>query len=460
MNEFQKKFKNQAEKKAFDLHHRKIIQFNIGRYDLAVPKGKTQYSNLELAKQRVAFYKHKAINDLDQYLIEFEANFKKNGGKLIWARDAEDAIKEITAIAKKHKARQAVKSKSMITEELELNEYLEKQHIASVETDLGEFIVQIAGEKPYHIITPVMHKSKEIIAELFHEKYKLPKESTPEQITAFVRQLLREKFQTADIGITGVNFLIADIGGIALTENEGNGLMTMAFPKIHIAIVGIEKMIPSVMNLDLMWPILSTHGTGQNITVYNTIITGPKQENETDGPEEMYVVILDNNRSELLKQVRQRSAMHCIRCGACLNGCPIYKNIGGHTYDTTYSGPIGSVITPHLRGMEKYKHLSFASSLCGKCTEVCPAKIELHRLLLYNRNDSVLNKLSPASEKFTMWGWKKVMTSKWMIDFFGGKTKNIFLKLVFKKPWGKRRSLPVLQPKSFRKQWKDKYERK
>lgn len=455
MSEQSKLFVKASEKKAFDKQHRKIIQFNISRYNEAVPKGKMQYSNLELAKQRTANLKHKAIENLDKMLIEFERNFVNKGGKVIWAQNEEEAIFQILSIVNKHHAKKIVKSKSMITEEIELNQFLEKENIESLETDLGEYIVQLAGEKPYHIITPVMHKSKEIIAELFNEKFGLPKESTPQEITAFVRKLLREKFVTADIGITGGNFLVADIGAVALTENEGNALMSVSFPKVHIAIVGIEKIIPSIKDLDLLWPLLSTHGTGQKITVYNTLLTGPKQENETDGPEEMYVVLLDNHRTNLLKQEKQRRAMTCIRCGACLNGCPIYRNIGGHTYSTTYSGPIGSVITPHLRGVKEFKHLSFASSLCGKCTEVCPSKINLHELLLYNRNFSVKNGYAAKTEKITMFFWKKIMLNRWMIDFANASTKNIFFKIALKKSWGPRRMLPVVQKKSFHQLWID-----
>ena len=193
----------------------------------------------------------------------------------------------------------------------------------------------------------------------------------------------------AEVGVTGANFIISDIGGIAVTENEGNARLSCAFPKTHIVIVGIEKMIPSLTDLGLFWPLLSTFGTGQKITVYNTIVTGPRQENETDGPEEMYVILLDNGRTNILQNPKQRESLYCIRCGACLNACPVYKNIGGHAYGATYSGPIGSVITPHLQGMDEFKHLSYASSLCGNCTEVCAVKINLHELLLENRHESV-----------------------------------------------------------------------
>jgi L-lactate dehydrogenase complex protein LldF len=453
MSEQSKLFIKAAEKKSFDKQHRKIIQFNISRYDAAVPYGKLQYLNIELAKQRTAHLKHKAIENLDQMLIEFERKFVSKGGKLFWAQNEEEAISQIISIVNKQHAKKVVKSKSMITEEIELNHFLEKENIESLETDLGEYIVQLAAEKPYHIITPVMHKSKEIIATLFHEKFGLPKESTPQEITAFVRKLLREKFITADIGITGGNFLVADIGAVALTENEGNALMSISFPKVHIAIVGIDKIIPSIKDLDLLWPLLSTHGTGQKITVYNTLISGPKQENEKDGPEEMYIILLDNNRTNLLKHEKQRRAMTCIRCGACLNGCPVYRNIGGHTYSTTYSGPIGSVISPHLRVFKEFKHLSFASSLCGKCTEVCPSKINLHELLLHNRNYSVVEGYAARTERITMYLWKKVMLNRWMIDIASARTKNIMLKIVFKKPWGSRRALPIVQKKSFHQLW-------
>jgi len=455
MSEVFEKFKKDSETKSFDLKHRKTLKFNIGKYDEAVIRGKKQYRDLELAKRRAANLKHNAISKLDDYLVEFEANFVKRGGKVIWAEDGETAIREIITILRKFDARTVVKQKSMVTEELELNHALEKHNIEVHETDLGEFIAQVAGEKPYHIVTPVMQKSKEDIAELFTEKFNTPKGSSPEFIAGWVRKYLREKFIKADAGITGCNFLIADMGAVGLTENEGNGLLSFAMPKLHIVIAGIEKVIPSLSNLDLFLPLLATHGTGQNITVYNNIVFGPRQEGETDGPEDMYVILLDNNRTEIMSHEKVREALHCIRCGACLNGCPIYKNIGGHSYGTVYSGPIGSVISPHLNGMEEYKHLSFASSLCGKCTEVCPVKINLHELLLYNRNESVKKGYTKLSDRFVQFVWKKAMLNRWMIDFFGAKTKNFFLNKFFKTTWGPRRDLPVVKSKSFRQLWSE-----
>ena len=279
------KFKKDSEAKSFDLNHRRTIAYNIGKYDDAVEKGKKQYRDLELAKRRAANLKHKSINKLDDYLIEFEANFIRRGGKVIWAENGETAINEILSILKKFDARKVVKQKSMVTEEIELNHALEKHGVEALETDLGEFIAQVAHEKPYHIVTPVMQKSKEDVAALFHEKYNLPENSSPEFITAFVRKLLRDKFIKADAGITGCNFLIADEGAIGLTENEGNGLLSISMPKLHIVIAGIEKVIPSLKDLDLFYPLLATHGTGQNMTVYNDIVFGPRQDGEPDGPD-------------------------------------------------------------------------------------------------------------------------------------------------------------------------------
>jgi L-lactate dehydrogenase complex protein LldF len=455
MNHIFQKFLEEAEKKSFDQEHRNRLNHNIGRYDEQVEKGKSQYQNLELAKRRAANIKHKTINNLDKYLVEFENNFSKRGGKVIWAPNEKDAQREIMHIIKKAKAKVIVKQKTMVSEEVELNELFEKNKREVFETDLGEYIVQLAGEKPYHILTPAMHKSKEDVAKLFHEKFNLDPDSQPEQITQFVREKLRGEFIRADVGITGANFLIADVGAVALTENEGNGLLCMAFPKIHIVIAGIEKLIPAIEDLDLFFPLLATHGTGQRITVYNNIVFGPQSELEPDGPEEMYVVLLDNRRTELLKFKEQRRALSCIRCGACLNGCPIYKSVGGYTYKATYSGPIGAVISPHYLGMKEFNHLSFASSLCGKCTEVCPIKIPLHELLLRNRHEAVSKKYISFKWRTIVSMWKMFMLHRWMIDKPSSGMKNKMIRRFGKKMWGERRVLPKIAPKSFKERWKE-----
>ena len=448
-------FLEAAEIKSFDVVHRKTIQHNIAQYDKKVIEGKEQFSNLELAKTRAAAIKQKAIENLDKYLIEFEANFIKRGGKVIWAQDGEEVVKEALEIMKRANAKTVVKAKSMATEEVHFNKALEEAGIESVETDLGEYIVQLRNEPPYHIVTPAMHLSKEDVAKTFNEKKGTPIDWTPEQITNFVRQELRLRYSKAEVGVSGANFMIADIGAIAVTENEGNGLMSMAFPKVQIAIIGIEKIIPSVADLDLFWPLLSTYGTGQSLTVYNTIYTGPKQTKETDGPEEMIVILLDNGRSTLLAETEQRRALSCIRCGACLNACPVYQTIGGHSYGTTYSGPIGSIITPHFQGMEEFKHLSFASTLCGKCTEVCPVKIDIHKLLLINRKQSVDEKLSTKTENWVWHFWKKAMLKRSKMDKGGAKLKNFMIKQFFKKQWGERRELPQVMNKSFNQIWRE-----
>lgn len=443
-----------AEDRVFNKEHRRKLAFNILQYDKKVVDGKLQFDDFETARQRASTLKWKVMENLDKYLIEFESNFIKRGGKVIWAQDADEAIAELIRIMKNAKAKTVVKAKSMTTEEIHVNEALTAEGIESLETDLGEFIVQLRNEHPYHIVTPAMHLSKEDVAKTFNEKYNLPLTSTPKEITAFVRERLREKYQIADVGITGANFLIADSGSVCVTENEGNALMSIAFPKVQIAIAGIEKIIPSLTDLDLFWPLLATHGTGQNITVYNSISTGPRQEGELDGPEEMYVILLDNGRTNLLAQQDQRQALSCIRCGACLNGCPIYKGVGGHSYGATYSGPIGSVITPHLQGMEEFKHLSFASSLCGKCTDVCPVRIDLHKLLLYNRRDSVEQNSNAFSEKFVFNVWKKAMLNRSLMNGGGSKIKNFMLRNFFRSKWGERRELPQVSPKSFNEMWK------
>ena len=448
-------FLEKAEDKVFDLNHRRTINYNIGKYNAAVERGIQKFENLAHSKKKAHAVKWRVMENLDKFLPEFEANFQKRGGKVIWANDAEEAQQEILNIINRNGGKTVIKSKSMTTEEIHLNDFLAEHDISSLESDLGEYIVQLLGQPPYHIVTPAMHLSKEEIAKLFHDRFNTPIDATPEQLTQKARELLREKYLQADIGISGGNFLIADTGSIALTENEGNARLCTTFPKIHIAIVGIEKVIPSMSDLDLYWPLLASHGTGQNLTVYNTILSGPRQPDETDGPEEMYVILLDNGRTNLLAQKEQRQGLYCIRCGACLNACPVYKNIGGHTYNTTYSGPIGSVITPHLKGMEEFKHLSYASSLCGKCSEVCPVKIDIHKMLLLNRRDAAATHENGKVEEMGWGMFNRMMQKRKWMDLFGGKFKNFMLKRFFKKSWGKYREMPKVADKSFAKQYEE-----
>lgn len=454
MNENAASFIAKTIVKAGDLEHRRTINSTISKYNSAVPKGKLQFSELLMARELAKNAKWLAIENLDKNLLNFEKQITARGAKVIWAENAVEALQSIDEICKAKECKTLVKSKSMVTEEIHLNKFLEDNGIESIETDLGEYIQQLDEEAPYHIVTPAMHKSKEQIADLFTRKLDAAPHLKPEGLKAFARKKLRGKFTEAEIGITGANFIISDIGGIAISENEGNARLITAFPKTHIVIVGIEKVIPTLQDLSLFWPLLSTFGTGQIVTSYNTIITGPKQKGESDGPEEMYIILLDNGRTNMLKNLKVREALYCIRCGACLNACPVYKNIGGHSYETTYSGPIGSVITPHLRGIEEYKHLSYASSLCGNCTEVCPVRINIHELLLENRHESVEEGDTSFAEKIAWKVWKTVSLHRKMMNLGNGTLKNKVMKRLFK-DWTAYCGDLDFSKKTFNEMWKE-----
>ena len=448
-------FNTKSAVKSGDRAHRKTINFNIGKYNAVVPQGKLQFAGLDTARERAKNIKWRAIESLDATLESFETAITRRGAQVIWAEDATQALAEIKKICEERHCKTLVKSKSMVTEEIHLNAFLEKNNIESIETDLGEYIQQLDGEPPYHIVTPAMHKSKEDIAKLFSEKLGTDPNLTPAQMTLVARDILREKYAQAEVGVTGANFIIADIGGIAITENEGNGRLSSSMPKTHIVIVGIEKVIPSMTDLGLFWPLLSTFGTGQKITSYNTIITGPRQPGEVDGPEEMFVILLDNGRTNILANEKQRESLYCIRCGACLNACPVYKNIGGHTYGATYSGPIGSVITPNLKDLGEWKHLSQASSLCGNCTEVCAVKINLHELLLDNRHEAALEGHAPMAEKIAWKMWKVAMLRRSWMNMANGSVKTSMINVIGK-AWTKNHGKLQFPRKSFNQQWTEK----
>ena len=447
-------FKDKSAIKAADLKHRKTINYNIGKYNAVVPVGKRQFADLEFARKKAKNTKWKALETLDIQLEKFEKNLLARGGKVIWAVDTTQACEAILKICKERNCKSLVKSKSMVTEEIHLNEFLQQNGIESVETDLGEYIQQLDNEPPYHIVTPAMHKSKEDVARVFHEHLQTPLDLSPEQLTLIAREKLRKKYREAEVGVTGANFIIADTGGIAVTENEGNARLSASWPKTHIVVVGLEKVIPSIHDLALFWPLLSTFGTGQQITVYNSIINGPKQATESDGPEEMYVILLDNGRTQVLQDPVSRESLYCIRCGACLNACPVYKNIGGHAYGTTYSGPIGSVITPNLKELGEWNHLSHASSLCGNCTEVCAVKINLHELLLHNRHETVVTGKGSAMESIAWKAWQTGMLHRKMMNMGNHRIKNWMINRLFKGWTGHRADLKF-PAKSFNQQWRE-----
>jgi L-lactate dehydrogenase complex protein LldF len=385
-------FKNDAKRVAGDLRHRGLIQTALRKYETSRDLQKSAFQDWQGARQAAAERKWEAINHLDKYLEELTTKLEARGTKVHWASTAPQARDIILGILREKGAKSIIKSKAMTAEEIHLNEAMEKAGYSVVESDLGEYIVQLRQEAPYHIVFPAMHLTRGEISALFEEKLGSAPTENPEDLTMIARGVLRDKYITADVGITGANFAVAETGMISITENEGNARLTAALPKTLITLVGIEKVVPKLADLALFLPMLATAGAGQAITGYNSMYGGPRQPGEVDGPEEYHVVFLDNSRTQLLADAEQRDALHCIRCGACLNVCPIYRNVGGHTYGTTYSGPVGSVITPHLRGLQQWKHLSQASSLCGACTEACPVKIDLHHHLLQNRRNAMNEK--------------------------------------------------------------------
>ena len=453
-------FLRRAAEKSADLTHRQIIRPGIEHYDAAFQRGQARFLNWEAARQRCHQIKWEAVNYLDRYLLEFEKRVKERGGHVFWAANAEEARNYVTSLAVRHGVRRVVKSKSMVTEEIHLSPALEKQGIEVFETDLGEFIVQLRNEPPYHIVTPAMHLTRVQIAALFREKLGDVAGDDPPELVAAAHRALRRAFFSAEMGITGANFLVADAGLIAITTNEGNARLCVSLPRIHVAVTGIEKVIPRLQDLAVLWPTLATSGTGQAITTYNTLVGGPRRPGEPDGPEEFHVVLLDNGRSELLADVEQRDVLYCIRCGACLNACPVFRNVGGHTYGTTYPGPIGSVLTPHLRGLAEFQHLSYASSLCGACTSVCPVKIELHHHLLHTRRNAVRAGTRSFRERLGFRVWRWAMLGAGRFELFGGITRAL-LRAAYAlglegsvldpmRPWTRNRAASPIPRASFR----------
>ncbi len=454
-------FKSQARQLTVDLRHRELILTALRNYEKVRDKTRGAFQDWERARQTAAETKWEAINHLDGYLTEFARNLEARGTKVHWAGNAIQARDAILGILREKKARSIVKSKSMTSEEIHLNEALEKEGFQVVESDLGEFIVQLRKEAPYHIVFPAMHLTRGQISDLFSRELGSEPTQNPEDLTMIARRVLREKYITADVGLTGANFAVAETGMISITENEGNARLTAALPKVMVTLVGIEKILPRLADLALFLPMLSTIGTGQALSCYNSFYAGPRQPGEPDGPEEYHVVLLDNGRTRLLADAEQRDSLHCIRCGGCLNVCPVYRHVGGHTYGTTYSGPIGSVITPHLRDLQEWKHLSYASSLCGACTETCPVKINLHHHLLQNRRDASKQKPSFAEKQaFKLFAfvinrpvlYRLLKTAGRILQRLHPLVKGTRLDPAY--AWTKTRELPPIARKTFKEYWR------
>ncbi len=374
----------------------------------------------ELLRETAARTKDHVLAHLDIYLSQLEAQVTAHNGVVHWALDAAEARRIITELARTRGVRRVVKSKSMTTEEIHLNPAIEAIGVKVVETDLGEYVVQLAGDRPSHIIAPIIHKSAASVAELFARKLGVPQHERPEDLARVARETLRAEFLAADMGITGVNFAVAETGTLVVVENEGNARLTATRPRIHVAVMGIEKVLPRLADLGVFLRLLARSATGQRASVYASLVTGPRRAGETDGPEELHLVILDNGRTRVLADPKLQEALRCIRCGACLNVCPVFERAGGHAYESEYSGPIGAVITPALRGLEHASELPFASTLCGACLEVCPVKIDLPRMLLELRGRAVRAGLAGWMDRVFARAWAFVMGSPARLRVLGG----------------------------------------
>ena len=445
--------------------------------------------NWEELRSQARAIKDETLLHLDHYLEEFTDNAAVAGAIIHWARDAAEANAIVCKLARERNARLAVKSKSMVTEEIHLNAALEAAGIEAVETDLGEFIIQLAGETPSHIIAPAIHKTKGQIAELFANTLGIERTSDIAKLTTTARQVLRDKFAAGDIGISGVNFAVAETGTILILENEGNIRLTTSLPRTHIAVMGIEKVIPRFADLEVFLKLLPRSGTGQHLTAYQSLLTGTKRSRENEGPDELHIILLDNGRSRMLAHPITRQSLACIRCGACLNACPVYQQIGGHAYGSVYPGPIGAVITPQLFGLAKAAQLPYASSLCGACREVCPVKIDIPQLLLYLRAEITEGSRQQAGgrqqeelpfrrgERLAFKIWAVVMTWPRLYQWSGkafrllqrlairdGKIRKIDGLLGRLAPalaaWTSTRDLRPIESETFREQWRKSLEKR
>ena len=410
--------------------------------------------NWEELRNQARAIKDEVLSHLDKYLEEFVRTAESRGAKIHWARDAAEANAIICRLAAEHKARIIVKSKSMTTEETHLNTALEAAGMQVVETDLGEYIIQLADERPSHIIAPAIHKTRGQVAELFTSELGTPPTDDIAQLTSIARVTLRDRFAAADVGISGVNFAIAETGTIVIVENEGNIRLTTSLPRMHIAVMGIEKVIPRFADLDLFLKLLPRSGTGQQLTTYQSFITGTKRHTTDEGPEELHILLLDNGRSRMLAHPVTRQSLACIRCGACLNVCPVYQQVGGHAYGSVYPGPIGAVITPQLMGIEKTSQLPYASSLCGACREVCPVKIDIPRLLLHLRGE-ISERKGSAAERLVFKLWARVMMSPALYKMSAVAGRLLQRVVPVSRAWTSGRDLRPIESRSFHELWSD-----
>jgi L-lactate dehydrogenase complex protein LldF len=406
--------------------------------------------------------KEHTLAHLDQYLDQLEASVLKLGGRVHWAADAAEARQIIVDIACQAGCRHAVKSKSMTTEEIHLNPALEAAGVAVTETDFGEFIIQLAGERPSHLVAPAVHHTRESVAAVLSRTLGQPLPDDARTLAMTGRRILREKFYQADLGISGANFAVAETGTIALVTNEGNGRLTTTCPRVHVALMGMEKVIPRLVDLPVFLKLLARAATGQTLSVYTTLITGPRRAGERDGPEEFHLVVLDNGRSKVLA-APFRESLQCIRCGACLNACPVYRRIGGHAYGNVYSGPIGSILTPLYDGVPENPQLPHASSLCGACQAACPVKINIPHMLIGLR-ELQHHTRGKRLEKLAYRAWMRVLRHPRLYRLAVAAAR-LVLRPMARQGWLKRlpgpgggwtsvRDFPAPAARSFRERWR------
>ena len=462
-----KTFRDRARKTLTSEFMRQAVQKAVDRLDTNKKKAAKELGNWDEWRGRGREIRKHTTEHLDYYLGRLAKNVRKNGGTVYFAPWAADAREIIASIIKKHQGKLIVKSKSMVTEEIHLNKALIEQGLEVVETDLAEYILQLAEEPPSHIVVPAIHKSRHQIADLFSEVAGEPLATDTPTLTAFSRQVLREKFLQADIGISGCNFAIAETGSTTLVTNEGNARLVSSLPKVHIVVMGMERVLPTFEDLESLLTLLPRSATGQKLTSYISINNGPKKQGEIDGPEHFYLVILDNGRSRMLADDEFRQALHCIRCGACFNVCPVYRHVGGHAYGAVYGGPIGSVISSFLgKEYQEYLGLAYATTLCAACSRICAVMIPLHDLLLSLRHRYVEQGLPSVYEKaaFKVWRttfqnprtYRMAMRSAQFVQ--KPFVNNGFIE---KGPaplsaWTNSRYFPAAADKSFRERWKEK----
>jgi L-lactate dehydrogenase complex protein LldF len=456
-------FKQRASEKLNDTQLRRALDQARGKFVDKRALSLSDFDDFEATREHARQIRDRVIGDLDFYLEKFEQEATARGAQVHWAETAADVNRIVCEIAARHSVRKAVKSKSMITEECGLNKAMEAAGLEVIETDLGEYILQLADEPPSHIVAPVVHKPKDEVSDLFEEKHKRPRKTGIPELCREAREMLRPHFLSADMGITGANFVIAETGSTLIVTNEGNGRLVTTLPRVHVAITGIEKVVPTLEDVSTLLRLLTRSATGQPITNYVSVTTGPKQKHDHDGPEHFHIVLVDAGRSRLL-HTEFAPMLRCIRCGACMNHCPVYQNIGGHAYGWVYPGPMGSVLTPLYAGIENALDLPYASTFCKHCEVVCPVKIPLPDLMRSLRERQIEQKLRPWSERagLKVWGWLALkptlyaMTAKLVtrsLKLLGGRDKQIH-RLPFGSGWTAGRDFPAPEGKTFRELYK------